>query len=184
MVALLVFSSPGETLYRGTPQRLAVGNTWRVAQQLASRLGVAPTSIEPVAAYPLAYADLLRRAQGEQRRQALPALSPLPATVVAEPVWFLGFPLWFGEVPRPVMTLLRQVATEQRTVYPFVTHEGGGLGRTQAQLQAALPHAEIRPGLPVRGSRADRAGCAVDHWLTQYQQDLVKEGVFKNDRTK
>lgn len=168
MVAIVVFSSPGETLYRGQPTQLAVGNTLQVAQQLTGRLQVAPELIHPQASYPRAYADLLVRAQREQQAQVAPAIQPLSAASRTTDTWFLGAPLWFGELPRPVVTAVLQARAHLKVVYPFITHEGGGLGKSIEQLRTLLPDAQIKPGLPIRGSRADRAACAVTHWLNQY----------------
>jgi len=172
LTSLLVFSPPGETFINGQPTLRTVGNTWRVAEQLAARLHVPPQAITPRDAYPTTYPARLARATAEQRAAALPAIQPLPATVLAESVWFVGYPLWFGGLPRVIATLRQQAAVPPRVIYPFVTHEGGGFGHSLADLRTLFPTTVIRPGLPVRGSRAERSGCAVDHWLAQYPASI------------
>ncbi|HIW72591.1 MAG TPA: flavodoxin [Candidatus Levilactobacillus faecigallinarum] len=166
MAAILVFSSPGETLVRGHPQAVPVGNTMRVAQQLAQRLAVPIQQIRPREPYPTDYHALLERARTEHEQAALPVLQS--SSPITDDVWFVGYPIWFGDLPRPVATLLSQTSNPPRVLYPFATHEGSGLGRSIETLTALAPTATVMSGLPIRGSRADRAACALDHWLLQY----------------
>ncbi|MDT7014885.1 flavodoxin [Levilactobacillus namurensis] len=173
MAVILVFSSPGETLLRGRPVPVTVGNTQRVATLIGQRLNLKPQAIVPQVPYPRNYAALLARARQEQADQALPALEPLAPALLADPVWFLGYPVWFGDLPRPVVSLLDRA--QPKVVLPFATHEGSGFGQSLTTLHQRLPTAQIYPGLPIRGSRVDRAACAVDHWLQQYStSSLIK----------
>ncbi|MDT6980228.1 flavodoxin [Levilactobacillus zymae] len=168
MIALIEFSLPGETLVHGPTPVVHVGHTARVARLLGDRLNVSPLSLQPQTTYPVDYEAVLRRAKLELTGQALPAIQPLSSTTLQAPIWFLGYPIWFGHVPRVIATLLTQVPTPPKVIYPFVTHEGSGLGQSMADLQRLCPTAVVQPGLPIRGSRVARAAPAVDHWLQSY----------------
>ena len=56
-----------------------------------------------------------------------------------------------------------------KKIYPFATHEGSGMGRTESTLRLALPGAEIGRGLATRGSDAQkltpRTVSALESWL-------------------
>lgn len=168
MIALIDFSVPGQTLVHGQPSVVSVGHTAQVAQLLGDRLNITPVAVQPQVAYPLAYSEVLRRAKTELTQQALPAIAPLPSAWLSASTWILGYPIWFGHVPRVIATLLTQARPSPRLIYPFVTHEGSGLGQSVSDLQRLCPSAVIRPGLPIRGSRATHAAPAIDHWVQQY----------------
>ena len=174
MIAIIDFSVSGQTLVHGQPAAASVGHTAQVAQLVGDRLNVTPVAVQPRVAYPLAYSDVLRRARAELTQQAFPAIAPLPQAELSAATWLLGYPIWFGHVPRVIATLLTQVATPPRLIYPFVTHEGSGLGQSVSDLQRLCPSAVIRPGLPIRGSRAARAAPAIDHWVQQYFETATR----------
>ena len=175
MPALMFFSAPGETLVHGQPSLVREGQTAQVARLLGDRLNVSPVALQPQVAYPVSYPAVLHRAKVELTNQVLPALQPLDAATLQAPVWFLGYPIWFGHVPRVIATLLTQTAPSPRVIYPFATHEGSGLGQSVADLQRLCPRAVVRPGLPIRGSRVARAAPAVDHWLQPYFNQHVTQ---------
>ena len=68
-------------------------------------------------------------------------------------------------MPMAVYTFLESFDWGGRKIYPFCTHEGSGLGRTEADILAACPGVEVKKGLAVRGSEADNAEDAVKTWL-------------------
>ncbi|GEO69869.1 flavodoxin [Levilactobacillus acidifarinae] len=171
MITLIEFSSPGETLVHGQTPLVRVGHTAQVARLLGDRLNVTPVALQPRVAYPISYPAVLHRAKLELADQALPAIQPLDAVTLQSPIWFLGYPIWFGHVPRVIATLLTQTTPSPRIIYPFATHEGSGLGQSVADLQRLCPSAVVQPGLPIRGSRVARAAPAVDHWLQQYLEN-------------
>lgn len=163
MLTVIDFSSPGETLVRGQTPVVTEGHTAQVARLLGERLGIAPVALHPQVPYPMTYPARLKRARAEQTQHAFPAIEPVASAALRAPVWVLGYPIWFGGVPRVIATLLTQTTTPPREIYPFATHEGSGLGHSLDDLQRLCPTAVIHPGLPIRGSRVDRAAPAVDH---------------------
>ena len=82
---------------------------------------------------------------------------------------FLGYPIWWGELPMCVYTYLERHDFNGKKIYPFATHEGSGMGRTEGSLKRALPGAEIGRGLAIRGSEAqnlnERTVKTLENWL-------------------
>ncbi|MBR1897150.1 MAG: flavodoxin, partial [Pyramidobacter sp.] len=58
-----------------------------------------------------------------------------------------------------------------KTVIPFATHEGSGMGRSERTLKNALPKAKLGASLAVRGATAqndrDAARKTVNAWLAK-----------------
>ena len=52
-----------------------------------------------------------------------------------------------------------------KKIYPFCTHEGSGLGRTERDIKNAAKNATVERGLAIHGSSVDNAGAAIKKWL-------------------
>lgn len=87
-------------------------------------------------------------------------------------VIFIGYPNWWGDAPMPVYTFIEKHNWQGKTVIPFCTHEGSGLGDTESKLGKACEGATFCKGLAVRGATAqrskDQARKAVTGWLKNY----------------
>ena len=68
-------------------------------------------------------------------------------------------------MPMAMFTLLDGLDLSGKAVYPFCTHEGSGLGRSEQDIRALCPGADVRPGLAVRGGSAASAGQDIRLWL-------------------
>lgn len=164
-VLVAFFSRAGENYAVG---RVAKGNTQMVAEQIAARTGAACFHLEPLHPYPEDYGACIRVAQEELRAQARPALR---ADVAAEDydVTLIGYPNWWGDLPMPVYTFLERHDWQGKTVAPFCTHEGSGLGHTERLLAQACPGATLLPGLAIQGTAAQRGteavGRSIGRWL-------------------
>ena len=64
-----------------------------------------------------------------------------------------------------VYTFLEKFDWSGKTVHPFCTHEGSGLGGTERKLLSACKGAVVTKGLAVQGSAVSRAGAAVEKWV-------------------
>lgn len=163
--AVVCFSRAGENLYGGTCQFLNQGNTLLVARQVAQAQQLPLVQLQPFATYATTYQTVLQRTQLELSQQRLPALKPLPDNLGQKPILYLGFPVWWGHLPRPVVTFLKQNVAPQVNLYPFCTHEGSRFGATLTEIQQLLPQARLHAGLPIRGTKAWQAQSAVSNWL-------------------
>ena len=53
-------------------------------------------------------------------------------------------------------------------ILPLCTHEGSGMGRSEADIQAACPGAKVEKGLAVTGGRVAQAENDIRKWLERY----------------
>lgn len=162
-ITVTYFSRAGINMVAGRQQQLVVGNTARVVIAIADKLSVATNAIEAVEPYPDSYQLTLARARREADQQTWPPVERTPMRVGK--VLLLGFPIWWGDLPRPVATWLRQTQLSGVTIYPFCTHEGSRFGTSLTTIANLCPAATVGLGLPVRGNRVQQADAAVRHWL-------------------
>ena len=162
-----VFSKTGEQYNVGY---ITEGNTMIVAKMIAERTGADLFEIRTVKAYPEAYGPTTDIAKQELNAGARPELAEDKDPKDYDTV-FLGYPIWWGEPPMAVLTWLEAHDFKGKTVIPFVTHEGSGMGRSERTLKRALPASKLEKALVVRGTTAqnDRAAAkmAVDAWLNR-----------------
>ena len=145
-------------------ERLEVGHTKVMAGYIVEALGADEYEIVPVEPYPEGYDACCDQAKQEQADDVRPAIAnPLP-DVSGYDVVFVGCPIWWGDEPMIVRTFLDGVDLSGKTVVPFTTHAGSGLGSVPVNLQAAEPDARFLDGLAVAGTAVDGAHDEVVTW--------------------
>ena len=167
-VLVAYFSRAGENYHVGYIRK---GNTEIVAEMIAQKTGGDLFHIESVSGYPAGYEDAKTVARAERKSGARPALTNTVPDFASYDVIYLGYPIWSANMPMPVYTFLESYDFSGKTVIPFCTHEGSGLTSTPDKIRAAIPTANVLPGLAIRGTTAqqDRAETErmVDEFLKQ-----------------
>lgn len=75
-----------------------------------------------------------------------PAIAEPVADMAQYDTVFVGFPIWWYEAPRIVQTFLESYDFSGKTVVPFATSGGSGIGKTSDILQKSCPSAKMLPG--------------------------------------
>lgn len=116
----------------------ATGNTETLARYAAQALGADLYKIEPEIPYTagdLNYSDNGSRATVEMGDAAArPAIAAQLKGVEGYDVILLGYPIWWGQAPRIVSTFLESYDFSGKTVVPFCTSGGSGIGSSAEQL--------------------------------------------------
>lgn len=147
---LVVYFSRTKGVYGGD---LKVGNTARVAKFIQKRTGADTYEIVPKKSYPSGYNATTKVARREQRQNARPAIKGQLPNVNKYDTVFIGAPIWWGEYPMVVRTFLdKEPNLKNKTLIPFTTSQGSGLGNTTSQLKKQFPKAKVRKGFSVEGS--------------------------------
>lgn len=138
----------------------ASGVTEKAAQQLAEVTGAELHEIAP--AVPYSSADLnwmnkKSRSTIEMNDPASrPALAEEHTDLTAFDTVYIGFPIWWGVVPRVVNTFIENNDLSGKTVVIFATSGGSGLNPAVRDLQKKYPALDIRAGQLIRGSVTQR----------------------------
>jgi flavodoxin len=88
-------------------------------------------------------------------------------------VVFLGYPNWWGTMPTPVFTFLEDYDFSGKTIVPFCTHEGSGLGHSEKDLAKMCPTATVLKGLAINGSSVGSAKNSVSKWLEKFDLSII-----------
>lgn len=166
MASIIVYySRRGENYVSGTIHTLAVGNTEAVARRLAALTGAELFQLVPCQPYSDQYDVCIQQAQDDQRRNARPALETLPESLDGYDTIYLGYPNYWGTMPMCVFTFLEAFDFTGKTILPFCTHEGSGLGHSEADLRRLCPGANVKRGLAIHGSSVCREERALEAWI-------------------
>lgn len=136
---------------------------------IADETGADLFHIKRKEAYPSKLSELLDEAQDEQKNSARPELAAAVDSWDDYDTIFLGYPIWWGDMPMPVYTFLESYDFTGKTVIPFDTNGGSGLADTVSAIAKACPGATVKDGLAVSGKEAqtqqDKAKSEVQNWL-------------------
>ena len=150
------------------------GHTKSVANDIHKKMGGDLVEIEVVNPYPADYHETTEVAKKEQKENARPPIKTRIPNLDQYDVIFLGYPNWWSSMPMPVYTFIEENKLDGKTIAPFVTHGGGGLGHSIEDLKKLAPHSKILKPLAVSGNIADRAEHDVLNWLEGLGPALIE----------
>ena len=136
-----------------------------LAKAVAEAAGADLFRIETVKPYPAAYRACTDLAKEELAAGARPELKSCPKELEGYGTVYVGYPVWWGTAPMAVFTFLESFGWEGRTIRPFCTHEGSGLGGSVEDIARACPGAKVEAGFAVTGSEAARAAAKAARWV-------------------
>ncbi|HIQ79403.1 MAG TPA: NAD(P)H-dependent oxidoreductase [Candidatus Scatomorpha intestinavium] len=133
----------------------ATGTTKRAAQALADAIGADTYEIRPATAYTRAdlnWQDRNSRSTIEMNDPASrPEMADRAADIAQYDRVFLGFPIWWYTAPKIILSFLESYDFAGRTVIPFATSGGSGMGNVSKELAAACPGADVAEGKLLNG---------------------------------
>lgn len=141
------------------------GNTREIAKQIHKNTGGDIFEIQAVQPYPTDYDTVVDQARRELDSGYLPALKTKVGDIRQYDVIFIGYPNWWGTFPAPVKTFLTQHDLSGKTIVPFCTHEGSGLGRSVADISKLCAKSTVIEAIAIRGRTVKSAHGKVTEWL-------------------
>lgn len=139
------------------------GNTLKMAERVSKLSGAEIYRIEAADPYPEDYNACADRAKQETDSRTYPE--------IANPIqnWddyntvFVGYPIWWYELPMIVQGFVKDHNWSGKTIVPFNSHEGSGDGGTYADLRE-MTGATVLDGLAIRGGDVATSLDKVDEW--------------------
>jgi flavodoxin len=164
------YSRAGNNIVGGNILNLPVGNTEVAAKMIQKLTGSDMFQINTVKAYPTDYHEATDVAKEEQRQNARPELSGHLDNMADYGVIYLGYPNWWGTMPMAVFTFLEEYDFAGKTIIPFCTHEGSGMGRSESDIRKLCSDARLLKGLPIKGGSVQSAENDIAEWLRKLGQ--------------
>ena len=136
----------------------ASGVTARAAKEMAAATGADLYEIQPAEPYTDADLNWMDRKSRSTIEMKDPACRPAIAGGVQDMAQYdtvlIGFPIWWYVEPRIVDTFLESYDFSGKTLIPFATSGGSGIGKAEKSLQAHCPAASWAKGQLLNGAGA------------------------------
>lgn len=145
-------SRKGNNYVAGNIVNLPIGNTEVIAKKIKDFIGGDLFEINTIKPYPKDYDETIKVAKDELRKNARPELTDTVKNMDDYDVIYLGYPNWWGTFPMAVFTFLESYDFTGKTIVPFCTHEGSGLGGSESDIKKLCPNAKILFGIAILGS--------------------------------
>ncbi len=166
MASLIVFySRADENYFSGALKTISVGNTEVAAETLRKLTGADIFKIEQFVPYSKDYNSCIEEARSDQCRNARPELKAYPDSLDGYDTIYLGYPNYWGTMPMAVFTFLEHFDLSGKVIKPFCTHEGSGLGHSEADIKKLCPNADVKKGIAIQGSRAKECEAQLKNWF-------------------
>lgn len=121
-----------------------------MAERLARAIGAdlhEITSAQPYTRADLNWNDPKSRSSVEMNDPtSRPPIADTVQNMAAYDTIFVGFPIWWYTAPAIIKTFLEQYDLSGKTIVPFATSGGSGIGHTADDLRASAPNATIKNG--------------------------------------
>ena len=133
----------------------ATDTTARAAERLAKAIGADLHEIRPKVPYTkkdLNWTDPRSRSTLEMKdKSSRPEIEGRVENMDQYDTIYVGFPIWWYVAPRIINTFVESYDFTGKTLVPFATSGGSGMGRTVDELRKLCPNANWKAGKMVNG---------------------------------
>ena len=166
-ILIVYFSRTGENYNVGN---IDVGNTAMMASYMKEYLNADSFEIVPVKKYSDDYEECKKEATNEMNANARPEIQNKIDNFETYDTIFIGYPIWWGDMPMIIYTFMEEYDFTGKTVIPFNTHEGSGNSGTYSTIKSKLSNANVNiNGLALQGktARTDSGKDETIKWLKE-----------------
>lgn len=161
-VLIVFFSHAGENYGVGN---IKVGNTKLVADEIQKVTGGDEFEIVAEKNYDMPYDALTKLAKEESEKGEKPSFKGEIKNIDDYDTIFIGGPIWWGTYPRVMFTFFDKYDLNGKTIIPFTTHEGSGLGSVVEDLKSIYPNATFKEPFNIYGHETRKDLSKVYKWL-------------------
>jgi len=126
-------------------------NTKAIAEMIQRKTGGTLVALELEKPYPESYQATVQQVVKENETGYLPPLKTKIDSIQNYDIVFVGFPTWGMKLPPPMKSLLKQYDLSGKTIVPFNTNDGYGIGSSFDTVKELCPKSKILDGFSIRG---------------------------------
>jgi flavodoxin len=126
-------------------------NTKAIADIIHQQVGGKLVGLELQSPYPENYQATVAQVTKENETGYLPPLKTKIDSIGQYDIIFIGFPTWGMQLPPPMKSFLHQYNLEGKTIIPFNTNAGYGIGSTFQTVRELCPKSKVLEGYTMKG---------------------------------
>ncbi|WP_121356181.1 flavodoxin [Flavisolibacter nicotianae] len=127
------------------------GNTKAVAEIIQANAGGNLVELQLEKPYPADYQTTVQQVVEENESGYLPPLKTKIDSIENYDVVFVGFPTWGMKLPPPMKSFLKQYDLSGKTIIPFNTNAGYGIGSSFQTVKELCPNSKVLEGFEMKG---------------------------------
>ncbi|MFV5699938.1 flavodoxin family protein [Flavobacterium sp. ZT3R17] len=128
-------------------------NTKAVAQIIHNHIGGKLVELELQNPYPENYKAIVDQVAKENETGFLPPLKTKIDSIEKYDTVFIGFPTWGMQLPPPIKSFLSQYNLKGKTIIPFNTNAGYGIGSSFDKIKELCIECKILEGFSIKGGK-------------------------------
>lgn len=128
-------------------------NTKAIADIIQRKTGGISVGIELEKPYPDHYQTMVDQVAEENRTGYLPPLKTKIQNMESYDIIFIGFPTWGMQLPPPLKSFLTEHDLIGKTIIPFNTNAGYGIGTSFETVKKLAPNSKILEGYSTQGGK-------------------------------
>jgi flavodoxin len=164
---IVYFSRADENWMANGLEVINQGNTEVLAEYIKERIDGDMLKLETTYEYPKSYQECCNVAAKEYKENARPPLKNKALDISKYDIIYIGYPIWWGTYPMIFKTFFETYDLSGKTIMPFSTNEGSGLGDSIKDLNIDLPNSIIKEAIAVRGSNVSNAKEKINKWIEE-----------------
>lgn len=161
---IIYFSRADENYFNGELKNIDKGNTEILAEYIRDITNSDIFKVEPLVKYSESYTVCIDEAKERIQNHNAPIKENLSDISAYETI-YIGSPVYWGKMPEELLTSLKDLNFEGKTIKPFITHEGSGAAEIPQQIKEICNGANILESLVIVGSEAKNSKPLVKNWL-------------------
>jgi len=151
-------------------------NTKAIAAIIHKNVGGALVALELEKPYPENYQQTVQQVVKENETNYLPPLKTKIDSIEKYDFIFLGFPTWDMKMPPPMKSFLHQYNLSGKTVIPFNTNAGYGVGSGFQTVKELCPNSKVLKGFEIKGGiERDGIKLAIKDEMAKEAETKVKK---------
>src|SRR6218665_282487 len=128
-------------------------NTKAVAEMIHQNIGGDLVELELENPYPENYKQIVEQVAKENEINFLPKLKTKIKNIHDYDTIFIGFPTWGMQLPPPMKSFLKQYDLSGKTIIPFNTNAGYGLGNSLETIKSMSPNSKVLKEFSTKGGK-------------------------------
>lgn len=142
-----------------------LGNTQYMAYVIQQNTDADIFRIEPKAPYTTNHQALVNQTKKEQETNFRPAIKDSIANFDSYGTVFIGYPIWWSDMPMIMYTFFDTYDFSGKTIVPFSTHGGSRFAGTPSIIEQLEPKARMVKGLTISRDDIQEAEQDIINWL-------------------
>ncbi|AEE48619.1 flavodoxin family protein [Haliscomenobacter hydrossis] len=126
-------------------------NTKAIAQIIQEKIGGRLVALELATPYPENYQSIVAQVAKENESGFLPLLKTKIENIEEYDLVFVGFPTWGMQLPPPLKSFLSQYDLSGKTIVPFNTNAGYGIGSSFETVKKLCANSTVLEGFSIKG---------------------------------